>query len=874
MKSCKEICEELYSQLEENIRLHDALQQVIHTDTPRPDLALVQAVCTAARSETGRITIAHNAAVWDAIPEPTLGFLAAFIRNPTGLDIAPFLGNVLILSDPDEESVRTNVEFYIRHGPVKDPITCWMKYLGTHPADSAFMIMQLILCGAELTDIRRAFVVRMARSGFDDDVDTLFQAIAEDKRFHHLIKRTGKHISNPGLTAQAYMGFSEAHEVALRFIEDMKSQSKRRFPNYAHTNESNIVWSTYRFLQLTQVASPSEIRSHVIISQIESILIDCGCGRLLNSAHGGVIPQRIHSPELIYLRAAVDALCPRQVLPLGDSKPHALIKRLKADVKQEAHLFENAVGPRLCKRSMQTIHQIGPDATRAEGNQVMSMMITKDVPKEDAEGTFGGFWCADAGPGPQLERHQRTLIYPEIPMHTDLSEDTIATFIGNTCDLFSHVDLQDHEQYLKIHVILLSRRIITTNPLFVEIVSELVAAIFTQGGLREGWDDITEELRDRILSGETPLDILSNMDQKTKTTTNLRQGRFIALMGRLFVVPTGFDGQTHLTLATVRGHPGRDKYQPLLQRLRFDLDAAVLLVSDLVKNVNIDCARRGDKIGYNGTTRMEYHLETKRIVEDILAESGVTKYLEETRAKLSRREMVYGQLKFLSSRSAQRLDSLREEGWHVQREGSHNPGNDRQDDEEDCNGEEYWDDKDKSQAEYLNHTPLVRRTLPTLTIGPPQSALRLHQLNDIVENAQFLHQGGNNPDPRRLCPRGLAISSIEFKTWIMSLREGISISASARGGAVSQANRVISNANLRLNPNALKQKGLRDRPDVAGVSPQMADELDSRQQNLQRAVSALSDPRCRRVGQKTNGQIGMIETWRWGCLLNMRRNCN
>ncbi|KAF7340006.1 hypothetical protein MVEN_01918300 [Mycena venus] len=347
-----------------------------------PDRELIQAVVDAFCAAEGHLPIPP--ALVSAIPGRTIAFLAAVARNPTTVNIAPFVASgALRLSKQGEPGPVSACANYIRCLPVpkEKASESASRYLKEYPADTPFCVMQLLLQGRDLNKARKKFRREMEEYGLEAAVDVFFESVTKDEdalALHGTRRPTSK-------TSMFYNGITASTACADRGLDDVEAQADVRIINFLDSNQE-LIWCTYHLVDMdTRINDKMDVRTDPDISHKERVVRALFGSAALNLAPGGVQPVFQPSSHLLELQQRVRGLYEPLPNPLGTERDPRLEKRLEALIDDEVRLVGPLHKVKIVPRALDAVKANVAGVLRTLKGRVVTLHIAKDITLEGDE---------------------------------------------------------------------------------------------------------------------------------------------------------------------------------------------------------------------------------------------------------------------------------------------------------------------------------------------------------------------------------------------------------------------------------------------------------------------------------------------------------
>ncbi|KAJ6461644.1 hypothetical protein DFH09DRAFT_582253 [Mycena vulgaris] len=599
------------------------------------DLELVQAAVAAYTAAENQSPIPMDAPVWREFPPSTLALLAAAAANPTTWDIEPFLANgTVVVSDPSDPPPISALAVYLRRIAVKKKaIASLLVYLNSHPADASNTVLKLVLQGHPPESIQSAFRAEMVEYGLEGAVDEFIAAVQLDPATNILLG-TRKAART---TSFAYAGITYAVACGRRGWDDLEGNADVRIVNFLQANDEKLEFVTYHLREIdTPITSALDVRTNGSISHKERIVRAVLGATAMNSAHGGVQPFLLPSQHFVQLRHQLLALHHTiDPFPLGQERDLPLEARIRMLLDDEAQVFRRLHNVNIPAPVLETTKHYAADVIRLKHGKRVKVEITKDIPTEAFHGKCGAYWQGTVGQGPREHRYLRHLLEPQIPLDDDLDVDTLAQHMGPTFNFWRLILL--HWWYL-LHILFTSRICHFLRPLLIVTQSNPVAAMMRSGDLVSVWASLSDEDKQLIMAGTTPIGI-ENRFPETRYR-EFRKGEFTAAIGTITIINTSPDPAS-LSFQIAHGHYGRFKYVEVFKRLRWDVDFLVELKAETVVQCIAARLNSGALVDWDEAGEVRRWLEAvKADAEAKLVESGVSQALEVAKNAARRTELA------------------------------------------------------------------------------------------------------------------------------------------------------------------------------------------------------------------------------------------
>ncbi|KAJ7159805.1 hypothetical protein C8R43DRAFT_947910 [Mycena crocata] len=690
------------------------------------DLEFIQIQVAVFCKAENHVPIPPSDPIWSTFSPRVVELLATIGRDPTGWKAQPFLDDgTLVLSERGDPPPDSACACYLRQIDVPEPKKALILYLH-HAADAASTVLQLILQGSSITTIEKSFHAAMIQYGLEDGVASFLDYV---KKHPATAKLHGiQHSSSP--QTRPYTGITARTAPGDRGWNDLDGESDVRIINFLKDNNHTLTWTTYHIPDMdTPITDPLDVRTSIPISQKERIIRALLGGAAMNSAHGGVRPIHLPSEQFVQLKNRVRELGPApHPFPLGQERDLTLEGRIGQLIHDEINAIRRATGSKISLRGLAAVLETGTALRNLKG-KVVKLEVTKDISREAYEGHTGAYWHGTIGQGPQEHRYMAHLLNPTgIPELGNLLRDVVALYLGPTFDFWRL--LLRHILYW-LHVLFLSRMLITIRPLLVISQSNPVAAMLRSGDLAAVWRLLSGDEATAILDGQTPAHIEDRLP--TRRYREMRKGQFTAVIGSINIIPIGQD-PADLSLHIPHADYGRLKYDPILARLRWDVDHLVELIAETVTRILAAHLRSGASIVWTDADAVRGFLQgVKTDTTTILSQSGLTAALDSAKNSARHAELAVNFLRVLSS------SKVAHEEW-LEFGGFDQP-----------------------------------RRVGILALGRPQSDERRDQLDDILVQARELDSYDLPPDPNCFGSFRHPILSETFPPWFLGLKKDTDI---------------------------------------------------------------------------------------------------
>ncbi|KAJ7118815.1 hypothetical protein C8R44DRAFT_878359 [Mycena epipterygia] len=298
----------------------------------------------------------------------TIQLLATAAHNPTTWDITPFLANgTLVLSPKDGPPPQDVCQNYICRLKICDTCKSLTSYLCTHPADTPNTILQLLLHGAEPSEIRTHFTTAMLEFGLEAAAEALMDMVEAT-----VIELIGAGFADSEAWFP-YAGISWTVACSRHCWDDVATGANVCIINFLEVN-TNVTWQTFHLPELDMPILDSLDVHTSLVSNKEQIMCAVLGTCTMNSAHGGVKPISLPSPEKDRDPALEEDVCKiidAEAVLLAPMHAVKIVPAALADVKKNA-----ARSIRLVKGRVVTLH------------------IAKDITFEGITRRCGGYWDA------------------------------------------------------------------------------------------------------------------------------------------------------------------------------------------------------------------------------------------------------------------------------------------------------------------------------------------------------------------------------------------------------------------------------------------------------------------------------------------------
>ncbi|KDQ57853.1 hypothetical protein JAAARDRAFT_194118 [Jaapia argillacea MUCL 33604] len=358
--------------------------------------------------------------------------------------------------------------FYYRIAVLDDGAEAFMKYAEKNPGDLGFATFILVaVLGVDPKQVEervgQIYGVRHTKAlkEFFNVVKDMFPTNTEDRR----------------PVVWPYAGTSIAGNPLSRCQNDTTSLH-RRIVNVIKANTGEITWYPLRISNLSiPVANTLEYRTNRMLGDIEGCLIDATCQISLNSARGGWIPNFL--PPVSILKTCANALqlagSPSPIY----NEDSVLTSKLRAHVDDSVTFLRGKIASRrINPHALESAKKNLADVLPIVNGSVIKMTVAKDITAEDFDGRVGRIRDATAGHAFQVDHRIRRLLDPKAILEGDLSIYEIQKYFGPTVDLWAVTLLH---RWLLLHLLLLSRNLITARPILLVTWSSLVSMSMFRG---------------------------------------------------------------------------------------------------------------------------------------------------------------------------------------------------------------------------------------------------------------------------------------------------------------------------------------------------------------------------------------------------------
>jgi hypothetical protein len=590
--------------------------------------------------------------------------------------------------------------------------------------------------------------------------------------------------------------------VWKRVQQDLDQSIQSRYGNILKANEGFLEAVAYDIPGLRLRSSPG-IKLDPVASLREYGLVGLFRAVAMNSATGGW-SRRFAAPHwALQLR---DVLLSRPVVRFtGPEQPHFTNKlnlifrdeteflRRRGYLPAPTHIITNTMAT-----AAAAIRSHSPTWTPF-------LRWMKAIPAEELALRIGSMWSADAGRALIEHRNILSQMYPfQTLPDGSVDGSGVPLWLGPSLDFWRW--LLEHILFW-LHLLWMGRLLFFTRPLIISGWGTTMFYIIQRNLLSHVWNYIPDNARTLLLSGQTPdniLDLLPTASHE-KWYPEADGGEFLDAVGTLLIVSCGLDDRV-LSLYVPQLHPGAAKYTPKEAPLMEKISYCTELINAVaVEEVEVHRLRGVVPCHENVEASWTYMQALRNAIEDRIVSSGL-------RAKLDDLKTELGQIQATDRHFRTLLKS----------------------------------------TQFVPRGPQGRPVIFKLAARADQ---RRQQFEHLIAISVVNARGGLDPDPFSLVPRPWkdSIGCDDHLAWFLSLKEGTSISHSAR----NFANSLESYERVLDNQKAIgvwrRTKAVQDRigttKDLQALSSAMQDLQDPRGKAVRPLNRSFRCATCRTCGR-------------------------